>query len=125
MGFDQDGKIEQATTGSPRERPDNSFKKPPNPSSSLHDEEQQQCGLRTSGLQLPLVSQIISNLANCVILADGGGGSLKSPSIQVPPRVLVQAATPLADSPSEEREDALFCSFDDSPLSQVLPISPL
>ena len=68
--------------------------------------------------------QIISNLANCVILADGGG-SLKSPSIQVPPRVLVQAATPLADSPSEEREDALFCSFDDSPLSQVLPISPL
>ena len=124
MGFDQDGKTEQATTGSPRERPDNSFKKPPNPSSSLHDEEQQQCELRTSGLQLPLVSQIISNLANCVILADGGG-SLKSPSIQVPPRVLVQAATPLADSPSEEREDALFCSFDDSPLSQVLPMSPL
>ena len=48
-----------------------------------------------------------------------------TPSIQVPPRVLVQAATPLADSPSEEREDALFCSFDDSPLSQVLPMSPL
>ena len=119
MGFEQDGKTEQATMGSPRERPDNSFKKPPNPSSSLHDEEQQQCELRTSGLQLPLVSKI-----NCVILADGGF-VLKSPSIQVPPRVLVQAATPLADSPSEEREDALFCSFDDSPLSQVLPISPL
>ena len=45
--------------------------------------------------------------------------------IQVPPKVLVQAATPLADSPTEEREDTLFCSFDDSPLSQVLSHSTL
>ena len=33
--------------------------------------------------------------------------------------MLIQAATPLTDSPTEERQDSLFCSFDDSPLSQV------
>ena len=32
---------------------------------------------------------------------------------------MIQAATPLTDSPTEERQDSLFCSFDDSPLSQV------
>ena len=33
--------------------------------------------------------------------------------------MLIQAATPLTDSPTEERQDSLFCSFGDSPLSQV------
>ena len=73
--------------------------------------------------KMAMALRLIVDLAKCRLPAYCPRSDLLS--VQVPPRVLVQAATPLADSPTEEREDALFCSFDDSPLSQVLPYSTL